>query len=261
MKNFEEWFVVNYALLFRVSQEVLLIVYFKSINFMKGIINFAFLLLFTTAIFSCKEKAASAADATQEAASAEGVNYTVTPQDAKINWQASKPGTTHHGTIDIQSGQLVVKDGQVVAGSFVINMNSIVDLDMEGEYKEMLEGHLKGLGGDDSADDFFNVTKFPTGLFEIVSISPATEENVNASVKGNLTLKGISKEVIIPANITVTDNNVAVTTNQFTINRTDWGIVYKSKNVFKDLGDKFVDDNIYLQIMANANAETTTSME
>lgn len=225
---------------------------------MKGVINFALFLMMTLVVFSCKEKVESAAEVTQEAASAEGVVYNVSPEAAKINWQGVKPGTTHHGTIDIQTGQLVVKDNQVVAGSFVIDMNSIKDLDLEGEYKEMLETHLKGTGSE-GTDDFFNVNKFPTGKFEIVSISPATDGNANSLVKGNLTLKDISKEILIPANITVTDNNVVVTSNPFTINRTDWGIVYKSKNVFKNIGDKFVDDNIYLQLMVDAKADSTLS--
>ncbi len=223
---------------------------------MKGIINFALFLLMTTVIFSCKEKAASAADATQDAATSEGIVYTVAPEDAKINWEGSKPGTTHYGTIDIQSGQATVKDNQVVAGSFVIDMNTIVSNDLEGDYKGYLESHLKGLGDDDKADDFFNVNKFPTATFDIVSIAPSTEENVNAMVTGNLTIKGISKEITFPANITVTEDNVAVTTNKFSINRTDWGIVYNSKNFIKDIGDKFVEDNIDLQLMINAKAKT-----
>lgn len=234
--------------------------YLKKLKSMKGFIHFALVLLLATAVFSCKEKAESAVDATQNAATAEGDIYVVSPEDAKINWQASKPTSTHHGTIDIQDGKLIVKDNQVVAGSFTINLNSIKNLDLEGEYKDMLETHLKGTG-EEGVDDFFNVKKFPTGTFEIVSISPSNDPNANATVKGNLTLKGISKEISIPANITVTKENVVVTTNQFPINRTDWGIVYKSKNVFKEIGDNFVDDNVYLQIMVTAKPETALSME
>lgn len=227
---------------------------------MKGIINIALFLLFTTVIFSCKENAASAADATMEAVTAEGTIYTINPDAAQINWQATKPGTTHNGTINLQSGELVVKDNQIAAGTFVIDMNTITNLDLEGDYKTNLETHLKGTGTD-GADDFFSVTKYPTGKFEIVSVTPSNDNNGNAIVKGNLTIKGISKEIDIPANITITENNLVVTSSAFTINRTDWGIVFMSKNVFKDLGDKFVDDNITLQLMLEAKPETSLSME
>jgi polyisoprenoid-binding protein YceI len=215
---------------------------------MKNILNLAFAFSLAFAVVSCKDKAASAADATQEAAQAAGVVYTVSPDAAKINWEGSKPTGKHTGTINITSGEITVKDGAVAAGNFVIDINSIVVTDLTGDEKAGLEGHLKGETEED-ADHFFNAKKFPTGKFEIVSVTPSTEAGVNAVVKGNLTLKDVTKEVSIPANISITENSVVVTTNQFAINRTDYGINYGSKSIFKDLGDKFIDDNIMIQLM------------
>lgn len=222
---------------------------------MKSIINFSLFVLLTLTVFSCKDKAQNAADASEVAASAEGTKYTVAPESAKISWEGSKPTGKHTGTINISNGELTVKDGAVAAGSFVIDMNSITVTDLAGDEKAGLEQHLKGTGTE-GADDFFSVTKFPTGKFEIVSVTPSTEEGANVIVKGNLTLKDIAKEISIPATITVTDGMVTVTSNPFTINRTDWGINYGSKNIFKELGDKFIEDNIGLQIMVEAKAAT-----
>lgn len=218
---------------------------------MKSIINFSLFVLLTLTVFSCKDKAANAADATEVAANAEGTKFTVSPDAAKIAWEGSKPTGKHSGTINISSGELTVKDGAVVAGSFVIDMNSITVTDLAGDEKAGLEEHLKGTGTE-GADDFFSVTKFPTGKFEIISITPSTEAGANSIVKGNLTIKDIAKEVSIPATITVTGEMVTVTSNPFTINRTDWGINYASKNIFKEIGDKFIEDNIGLQIMVEA---------
>ncbi len=215
---------------------------------MKNILNFVLSLSLAFSIVSCKDKAAPAADATQDAAQATGVVYTVSPDAAKINWEGSKPTGKHTGTINITSGEITVTDGAVAAGNFVIDINSIVVTDLTGDEKASLEGHLKGEKEED-ADHFFNAKKFPTGKFEIVSVTPSTEAGANAIVKGNLTLKDITKEVTIPANISITENSVVVTTNQFAINRTDFGINYGSKNIFKDLGDKFIEDNIMLQLM------------
>jgi polyisoprenoid-binding protein YceI len=215
---------------------------------MKNILNFVLSLSLAFAVVSCKDKAASAADATQEAAQAAGLVYSVTPDAAKINWEGSKPTGKHTGTINITSGEITVKDGAVAAGNFVIDINSIVVTDLTGDDKLGLESHLKGTA-EEEADHFFNAAKFPTGKFEIVSVTPSTEAGANAIVKGNLTLKDITKEVTIPANISITENSVVVTTNQFAINRTDFGINYGSKNIFKDLGDKFIDDNIMIQLM------------
>jgi polyisoprenoid-binding protein YceI len=222
---------------------------------MKSIINFSLFVLLTLAVFSCKDKAPSAADATEVAASAEGTKFVVAPEAAKINWEGSKPTGKHSGTINITNGELTVKDGALAAGSFTIDMNSITVTDLTGDEKAGLEEHLKGTGAE-GADDFFSVTKFPTGKFEITSVTPTTEAGANAIVKGNLTLKDIAKEVSIPATITITGDMVAVTTNSFTINRTDWGINYASKNFFKEIGDKFIEDNIALQIMIEAKAAT-----
>ncbi|MBK8625091.1 MAG: YceI family protein [Saprospiraceae bacterium] len=195
---------------------------------MKSIINFSLFALLTLTVFSCKDKAASAADATEAAAASDGTKFTVAPESAKITWEGSKPAGKHVGTINITSGELTVKDGAVSAGSFIIDMNSIIVTDLAGDEKLSLEEHLKGTGTE-GADDFFSATKFPTGKFEIISVTPSTEAGANAIVKGNLTLKDIAKEVSIPATITVTGDMVAVTSNPFSINRTDWGINYASK--------------------------------
>lgn len=221
---------------------------------MKSILNLSFALFLSVAIFSCKDKAANAADATQTAAVAEGAKYTVAPDAAKISWEGSKPGGKHVGTINVSSGDVTVANGAVTSGSFVIDMNSITVTDLTGDDKAGLEEHLKGTGAE-GADDFFSVTKFPTAKFDIVSVTPTTEGGVNSMVKGNLTIKDVSKEISFPANITVTDGSVVVTSNAFNINRTDWGIKYGSKSFFKDLGDKFIDDNIVIQIMVEAKTD------
>ena len=132
-------------------------------------------------------------------------------------------------------------------------MNTITVTDLTGDDKAGLEEHLKGTGAE-GADDFFSVTKFPMARFEIISVTPSTEAGVNSMVKGNLTIKDITKEVTIPANITINNEMVVVTSNPFTINRTDWGIKYASKNFFKEIGDKFIEDAISFQLMVEAKA-------
>ena len=55
-------------------------------------------------------------------------------------------------------------------------------------------------------------------------------------------------------NLTVLDSTIAVISKGFSINRTEWGIVYKSKNVFKEIGDKFINDEIVLKLKLEAKA-------
>ncbi len=221
---------------------------------MRFLSSFFILSIVVLAFTSCKNNAPAAADATETAAEAIGVDYMVSPDAAKINWAGSKPTGEHNGTISISEGTLSVANGAVTAGSFTFDMNTINVLDLTGDDKAYLESHLKGTSKPEDADHFFNVAKYPTAKFEIVSVTPTTGQTYNSDVKGNLTIREITKEVTIPANITITDTNVVVTSEQFSINRTDWAVNYGSKSIFDNLGDKFINDEIKLQIMVEAKA-------
>lgn len=165
-----------------------------------------------------------------------------------INWEGSKPTGNHTGTIKVSDGKIYINNGKITSGNFTIDLNTITVTDITGEDKAGLESHLKGTEAED-ADHFFNVAKYPTGKFEITSVlDTTTADGANTVVKGNLTLKGITKEISIPANVSVTADSVSVISKSFNINRTLWGINYRSKNIFTDLGDKFINDDIVLQI-------------
>ena len=218
---------------------------------MKGLFNVGLMVFLAVFIFSCKEKTA---DTAGDVAATEGQKYEVGAGMGKIMWQASKPTGTHNGTINTSEGQIFVKDGKITSGSFTIDMTTITVLDLAGDEKASLEAHLKGTESE-SAQDFFNTTKFPTGKFEITSVIDSTLENgANTLVKGNLTLLDVTKEIAIPVTVTVSDSIIVVVSPGFNINRTEWGIVYKSKNVFKEIGDKFINDEIALTLKLEAKA-------
>ena len=217
---------------------------------MKSIINFSLVLLLAGTVFSCKDKAANAADATESAANAEGTKFSVSPESAKITWEGSKPTGKHAGTINIANGELTVKDGALVAGAFTLDMNSITVTDLVGEEKMYLEGHLKGTTDDKEKNDhFFNVTQHPTAKFEVTAFN---EKDGKATLEGNLTIKGISKSVSVPVTVTTTEDLLTINSEKFTINRTEWNINYSSKSVFDDLKDKFINDEIELTLKISA---------
>ena len=157
-----------------------------------------------------------------------------------VSWSGSKIAGTHTGTLNVTIGNIDVTGGKVTGGKFMIDMNSLSVTDLEaGKGKEKLEGHLK-------SKDFFNVGANPTATFEITS---ATGGNVT----GNLTMMGVTKSVTFPASINVGDQGVSVTTPDFTINRTDFGLKYGSASFFSDLKDKAINDNIGLSIKLKAS--------
>lgn len=164
-----------------------------------------------------------------------------------IEWTGFKPGENHKGTLHLESG--VVKVGEDISGTFLIDMNSLTVTDLEpGKGKEGLEGHLKGTAKE-KEDHFFNVAKYPTAAFEVTGVSIKDGNNM---MQGNLTIRGIKKNIAFPFSYSVQGDRMELTTAAFKINRTDWGINYGSKSIFNDLGDKFIMDDIELKISLRA---------
>lgn len=152
-----------------------------------------------------------------------------------ITWKGTKPTGAHDGTVGLKSGNLIVEDGKLTKGSFVVDMNTITNLDMKGsDGAGKIEGHLKSA-------DFFDVTVYPTSTFVITNVE---EKDGKLAVTGNLQIKDITKSITIPATVTTQDSITTFKSDPFTINRADFNVKYKSKSFFNDLKDKFVDDMV-----------------
>ncbi len=169
-----------------------------------------------------------------------------------LNWVGTKPAGKHTGTVKISDGTVNVKGGNIVGGTFNIDMKSINVTDLKGNEKVGLEAHLKGFKKGEE-DHFFNTPKYPAGKFEITKVRGVTGDSTATHlVYGNLSLKDITKEVSFKANVNATADAVNVTTQPFNINRTDFGIKYGSKTFFDNLKDKFIEDNFTVQINLSA---------
>jgi len=218
---------------------------------MKNLLNLSILFFAITMMVACKNDKGEKATVNEEAGevkAAEGETYMVNTETSKVLWEGSKPAGTHNGTINISEGTVSVMGDKVTAGTFTMDMGSVTVLDLEGEYKGYLEAHLKGLG-DDNTDDFFNVNKYPTSKFEITKVTALEgDPDGNHLIYGNLTLKDMTKEVGFKAFVDIKDNMVRVTTPQFTIDRTEWGIKYNSSDFFDNLKDKAIDNEVGLKI-------------
>lgn len=144
-----------------------------------------------------------------------------------VYWQGTKVTGRHFGTVKIKSGDVKVEKGQLVSGNVVVDMNSFTATDLEGEWLDKLNGHLKN-------EDFFNVTKYPTASLNIKKVE-------GFSVTADLTILGKTKEVKFLA---AHNNNKFVGTLEF--DRTDFGLKYGSASFFKSLGDKAIDNKVSL---------------
>jgi len=217
----------------------------------KIILNSALITFVALSYTSCKEK--NKDEALQEIsevaeATAEASGFSVDVAKSEISWKGQKPTGTHNGTIKLSSGIVAAVNGELQAGTFTIDMNSIANLDLDGDMKASLENHLKGTV-EGKEGDFFDVTKYPTATFELTGVE---DENGNITVKGNLTIKDKTNPVAFPAVISITDDTMTLKSSPFMIDRTKWGVNYGSKTIFGDLGDKFINDEIELVIQLYA---------
>lgn len=204
---------------------------------------------------SCKSESknqttAEEAVVTENAEVASAVKYSANPEMSSIDWKGSKPTGTHTGTVEIASGSFHVDGEEIKGGEFTIDMETITVTDLEaGDGKENLEAHLKGTV-EEKQDHFFNTVEHPTAKFEVTGI---TTEGEKTMMEGNLTIKGITKNISFPVSIQNNGDMIEVSSEPFTIDRTQWNVNYGSKSVFDDLGDKFINDEIELTIKVAAN--------
>lgn len=192
---------------------------------------------------SCGDKAKEAeTKAAADAAVAEVTAVTFNADAAKstIEWKGFKPTGSHNGTIAISKGTVSVNDGTLESGNFIIDMASIAvtDIPVEDEGNAKLSGHLKSA-------DFFDIETYPNAKFEVTGIQTVEGKTM---LSGNLTLKDATNNVTFPVTTSVDGDNMTLTSETFTIDRSKWNVKHGSKSFFDNLGDKFINDEIELKV-------------
>jgi len=198
--------------------------------------NLLFTMFLAIVLFSCNNSSNNAESEKDAKTGSEAAKtYTLDNTKSSLKWKGSKPASFHEGTIALKSGELKVENNQISAGSFEIDMTKIVNTDLtDATYNQKLIGHL-------SSEDFFNVAKFPTAKFVVTAIETKDGKTM---ASGNLTIKDITKNISFPIVVNITETEVKVTAQTFTIDRTEWEIKYNSGKFFEDLKDKLISDEI-----------------
>jgi polyisoprenoid-binding protein YceI len=169
--------------------------------------------------------------------------YKIDTKESSVGWKGfKKMGSTHNGGISVKDGEVQAdKKGQITGGNISIDMATITNEDLKGspEFHKKLLTHL-------SSDDFFNIAKFPTSNFKILSVSSKSKDEV--MVKGELTMIGETKPLEFPAKVTLA-NGVVKGEATVKVDRTKWGLKYGSGNIFKELtADKVISDEFELSL-------------
>lgn len=170
--------------------------------------------------------------------------YVVDTGADRVEWIGRNPTTRHHGTVKIAKGQFKVETG-MISGTFEMDMNTIHNINLEGdELHPVLEQHLR-------SDDFFFVKLFPKAVFTITEgkpKDPAWLTSPNYSVKGKLSLRGVSAPLEFDATVNKAEKNRLAIESHFDVDRTQWNVIYGSTRFFEHLGMHKVFDLISIQV-------------
>lgn len=161
--------------------------------------------------------------------------------ESTINWKGKMWMSTdsHEGIIHFSSGNMTLdKTGKILSAYFEINMNTIKTLDARPD-KDGLAEHLK-------SEDFFAVKRFPKAYFVTTKIEKSTVPN-NYNVQGNLTIKGVIKQVSFALKMIPLQIGTKATA-ELTIYRSWWGINYKAPDFFSTLKNDLIAEEVPIKL-------------
>ena len=171
----------------------------------------------------------------------QGEKYMIDTKESVLTWEGSMVfgfEGRHIGYVYISKGELMIENGQLAGGTVEIDMNTIEYGDKEN--KNTPVKHLK-------SPDYFDVEKFPISTFSITKVESVNVRSKTIKVTGDLTIKGITNPITIPAEIEVEDGIVKAS-GKVIIDRTQWGIRYRSGKFYDNLADQAVSDDIEIRM-------------
>ena len=154
---------------------------------------------------------------------------------SNLHWKGFKVTGSHEGNLRFESGTLTfTENGKLVDGIFLIDMKSMECTDLEGEYKEKLDGHLK-------SKDFFGTNEHPSATLQFKEIIVSGKNSYR--IKGDLTIKGITNS--IEFDFSIYGKKATATLK---IDRTKYDIKYGSSSFFDGLKDKAIYDDFDIKV-------------
>lgn len=166
--------------------------------------------------------------------------YSLNGDKSTLFWKGTKPGGMHHGTVEVVTGQAGLSDNLISSGSFEIDLTTIRNEDIESKgMRERLVNHLK-------SEDFFHVDKYPKAYFSITGSAPG--EGSEQVISGELTVRGNTHPISFPARVIIESDRIVARTGDIILDRTLWEVNYKSRSVFAQLKDSYIDDEMVVRL-------------
>ena len=171
--------------------------------------------------------------------------YRVDAEKCAVEWIGRNINNRHYGRIAISGGEVVIASGRPVSGRFVIDMNTITNLDLQDEgWRGMLHRHLK-------SEDFFDVERYPTATFEVRGATPiegATPGAPNTEIAGSLTIRETTRSICFPAMVAAQEDGSIKAQAALELDRTLWNVCYGSGKLYERLGMHLVNDLISIEL-------------
>ncbi|BAV07331.1 Polyisoprenoid-binding protein YceI [Filimonas lacunae] len=171
--------------------------------------------------------------------------FDISSAQSTIDWVGRKVTGAHNGTILLKQGTLTFADGLLTGGRFAIDTTAITILDVtDPATNAQFAGHL-------ASDDFFNSAQYPEAVFQVTIAEPRGDDSYH--VTGELTIKGITHAISFDVQLQHNSNGVTAS-GKITIDRTKYGMKFRSGNFFTNLGDTLIYNNFDLHIHLTALA-------
>ncbi|OGX84677.1 YceI family protein [Hymenobacter glacialis] len=168
--------------------------------------------------------------------------YKLQPQLSTLGWEGKAVTHGHNGTMQFTNGELLVKGNAIVGGTVTVDMKTLNATDIkDAETQGKFVGHM-------SSNQFFDVANNPISTFKILSVTPlkgAAKNADNATIAGDMTIKGVTQRISFPAKVGV-KGGVAAATGKVTIDRTKFGLTTMSKSLPDTIADKAIYDDFDL---------------
>lgn len=147
------------------------------------------------------------------AAQAGAIRYRMQPEATELTFQATSRLMNAEGRFHRLTGDVVVDPADLATARISLSVEAASIETGIG----MRDNHLR-------SEDFLDARQFPVITFESARVEVAGRRAV---VYGRLTLHGITREIGVPVDVTLSDVAL-VATGEIVINRRDYGITYQS---------------------------------
>jgi polyisoprenoid-binding protein YceI len=159
----------------------------------------------------------------------------VNPRASSVRWKGVRLGSrdSSAGTVNIESGLLVIRHEKLTSGSFTIDMRSVA---MAGAPTFVPAGWRAGERL--LVAELFDVMRYPRAVFK--STGATRVGQARWRVTGDLTMNDVTRPITFDADVAWPETGHMVATSTFSIDRREWRLPSAPAGRVQDGGDESI---------------------